>query len=550
MSKNTLRIFKNGKYALQRSRDFLAQLSDDDGTLYAASCSHFYAAHKPPSSREQLFLSSIIDKLTEYISTRSIEKRTMEQDETEGKTNLDCHNKINAAFAFSEFLDSGGYYKEVLVEKLNRKNGWKSLADGRLAKIVCCYLSKESTCKGCDFNTPLGRSMAVNKWKLSLLGRIERSKAEFEERIKAFPERWTDFNTLKYLKANPNCTTLIIPDRFEEVDTRSFYSCMAGIKKIMIDSPMESISGYDFLQCPDLQSVVINGRVAHLSDLNSFCVLEGLLSIRIKQSLKRIMKNSIANSDSFEHLYIEGGVDLIDKAALAKLKKCHVIHLGTIKGMMPTKCLSITIPRVGEVGECAFLGSSGVRAIVLGAGVGTIKPLAFSKCVNLSFVMIHNQIKSFDCSAFFGCENLRCVIASDLLIKAIRDFYTMEFGYEKTEAIQFISSSKIIENQEKIEGYLNTLRTEGVTIDNPDWDQWEPSSTADSGNSFAHDGDEGASANPFGEDTDEEEATPMAEDGNPFGSGKLSDISAIASTPHRSSRSLSGSSDCGVGNPF
>lgn len=550
MSKHVLGIFKEGMYALRGNRDFLSQLPNEDGILYSASSSHFYAGHKPPSLKRQAFLLTLIEDVASYIATRSVEK--MEEPEEKGADSsemLDCDSKINAAFAFSEFLESSGYYKEVLVEKLSRKKGWKSLRDGRLAKIVCQYLKNEPGFGGCDFNTPLGRSLTVKKWQRSLVAAIEASKAEFEERVKPFPNKWTDFNTIKHLKENPECTSLVIPEGFEEVEPHSFDQCMAGIDEIIIRSPMENVSGYDFLHCPDLRSLTLEGPVSHLDDIGSFNVLEDLVSLKIQQGLQRIVKNSLRNKATFNFLKVDGPIGSIGKGALSGFSACSVVQIGAIDGMSAAAENAIVMPQVAQVEECAFLGSEGVQAVVIGKEV-SVKSLAFSKCPNLSVVIIHDDVQAFDTNAFFGCEGLQCVISPDRLIQSMREFYIMEFGYEKAELVQFIPSSEVARYGADIESQLVRLREAGVTIDSPDWNQWNPAPATDTGNPFMDNADEGASVNPFGEDTDEEEAAPEAEDGNPFGPSQLSDISAIANASRRSSGSLSVSSDLGVGNPF
>lgn len=133
------------------------------------------------------------------------------------------------------------------------------------------------------------------------------------------------------------------------------------------------------------------------------------------------LKNSL-QAESCSYLNLAGGVELIAKAALAQSSAFSLIQLGEIKGMTPAQQKSIVIPRVEEISECAFLGSSRIKAVILGCGVKKVKSLAFSKSPNLSLAIIHDEVVDLDSNAFFGCENLKFVIASEKLVGKIKNF--------------------------------------------------------------------------------------------------------------------------------
>ena len=88
-----------------------------------------------------------------------------------------------------------------------------------------------------------------------------------------------------------------------------------------------------------------------------------------------------------------------------------------------------------------------------------VRSLAFSKCPNLAVAIIHDDVGDFNTNAFFGSETLECIVAPVRLIKEIREFFVMEFGYEKAEAVHFIPSGEVIAKKEIIEGYPPRRKT-------------------------------------------------------------------------------------------
>lgn len=254
-----------------------------------------------------------------------------------------------------------------------------------------------------------------------------------------------------------NLKSIDIPGDVSLIDEGTFNNC-SSLTSIIIPNNVTTICYGAFQNCRGLTSVTIPNNTIIIGG-SAFSQCSGLTNITIPNSIKGIGNDAFSGTAWFNNqpdglvyigkvaykykgtmpdgtiINILEGTEGIQDLAFRYCKNLTSINIpNSVKKIGDyafngcTGLTSITIPNsVKRIGSCAFQGCTAISSITIPQSVNSIGYRAFSDCSGLSSVKIFCRIigndDTIDSYTFKGCENLRTVVASTLMIDKIKNVF-------------------------------------------------------------------------------------------------------------------------------
>ena len=192
-----------------------------------------------------------------------------------------------------------------------------------------------------------------------------------------------------------------------------WYSCLAYIKRVVIQQGVRAIGDHAFCYCENLTSVAIPDSVTSIGDY-AFSGCVALTSVTIPSSVTSIGGSAFSDCSGLTSLTIPSSVSSIGWSAF---ENCTALTFMTIpEGVTSigegaflgcTGLTSVTIPdSVTSIGNSAFKGCSNLASVTIPDSVTFIGPYAFSGCSGLTSVTIPSSVTNIGWSAFENCTAL------------------------------------------------------------------------------------------------------------------------------------------------
>ena len=148
--------------------------------------------------------------------------------------------------------------------------------------------------------------------------------------------------------------------------------------------------------CPTGTSLLFNAETKSTSILSyEYFECNSLIAIIIPENIKKISSYAFSGCSSLASVtLLSNNMSMIDSYAFSK---CHSLT-------------SIELPSgLTALGEGAFY-SSGLKSIVVPAGVSLIKDYTFESCLNLASVSLPHGLASIEDSALSNCPSLNLLV--------------------------------------------------------------------------------------------------------------------------------------------
>lgn len=191
-----------------------------------------------------------------------------------------------------------------------------------------------------------------------------------------------------------------------------FYYKITSGNKVMVTYPsnnsFEPYSGYGKpIGSKTIPSTVTYGTTTYsvtAIDQWTFSGCSGLTSIAIPSSVTGIGYYAFKDCSGLTSITVDAGNAIYDSR-----DNCNAI-IYTATNKLIVGCKTTVIPNtVTSIGDCAFLGCSGLLSINIPNSVTTICECAFQNCTGLNTVSIGSSVTSIELGAFSGCSGLSSI---------------------------------------------------------------------------------------------------------------------------------------------
>ena len=153
----------------------------------------------------------------------------------------------------------------------------------------------------------------------------------------------------------------------------------------------------------------------------AFANLEGLKTVIIPGTVKRIETNAFRNNKDLERVIMKEGVEYIGFAAFQECTNLKTVEMANtineIKNQAfynDTSIENINFPTSLTIIEAyVFCGCKSIKNIEILEGIKEIKNYAFARCSNLQKVKISSTVSKIDGTAFNNCSNLKNIEIAD-----------------------------------------------------------------------------------------------------------------------------------------
>lgn len=217
-------------------------------------------------------------------------------------------------------------------------------------------------------------------------------------------------------------TSVVIPNSVKSIESNAFSDC-SGLTSVTIGNGVTSIGNEAFYGCSGLTSVTIPNSVTSIGS-SAFEYCYGLTSVTIPNSVESIGEDAFSTCSRLTSVHIS------DIAAWCKIDfgnnssnpLCYAEHL-FLDG---EEIKDLVIPNsVTSIGDCAFLGCSGLTSVTIPNSVTSIGHKAFGVCSGLTSVIIPNSVTSIGNQTFYGCSGLNDVYC---FASSAPETYSSTFG--------------------------------------------------------------------------------------------------------------------------
>ena len=209
---------------------------------------------------------------------------------------------------------------------------------------------------------------------------------------------WTEGNELI-----AGCKNTNIPNTVKSIGTSAFGGC-SGLVNISIPNSVTILGDYAFEDCEGLAYIEIPNSVASIGSM-CFRGCSGLLSITIPNSVTAIEYEAFCFCPGLTAISVD-----TDNPVYDSRNNCNAI-IKTADNELYYGCKNTIIPNtVTLIGNCAFVGCSGLTGIEIPNSVTTIGSMSFEACSGLSNIIIPNSVISIGEWAFAYCEGLSSII--------------------------------------------------------------------------------------------------------------------------------------------
>ncbi len=219
---------------------------------------------------------------------------------------------------------------------------------------------------------------------------------------------------------------------FARYDSVPWYTYRKSIKELYIDSGVTSIDNYAFLDCRELENIVVdNGNTVFHSEGNCIIhtetsgVVLGCKNSIIPNYIKLIYSYAFNNCSSLISIKIPNGV----------------IDIGYNAFQGCTHLLSIDIPNsVTSIDGGAFMNCLSLTKIKIPNGITRLESYTFEYCYSLTSIEISNSVTYIGLNTFSGCKSLTSIEIPD----SVESIYGRAFAGTSITSIMIPSSVKYI----------------------------------------------------------------------------------------------------------
>ena len=203
-------------------------------------------------------------------------------------------------------------------------------------------------------------------------------------------------------------SSIIIPEYVSTIGNNAFYECLldtvywyshldaspvigcfrTNIKHAVIGGKAERIASHTFMNCINLNSVVIQSGVADIED-GAFLKCFNLVSVVLPSGLKSIGEDAFSGCERLTSLTLPEGLTSISKNA--------------------------------------FYGCTGLISITVPLSVDTIGDYAFRNCTSLKDVRFEGA-PEIGYNAFWGCNSIKTVTSAAVAPKELSSYYPFAVG--------------------------------------------------------------------------------------------------------------------------
>lgn len=288
---------------------------------------------------------------------------------------------------------------------------------------------------------------------------VEQKQENIDSESKAYFEKNAvmDGSTLIEFKGRDSAS-VVIPEGVTDIWASAFAS-YSELKCISIPSTVTRISGYAFIDCPNLQSISVSPKNPIFFSENNCCIerntnrlvlgcsksiipdsvtvigkrafnyCKNLTKIEIPSNIIRIEVGAFSCCDNLAEIKISASVATIAEGAFNLCKNLQSIQ---VSAQNPTYyaennccieikthrliigCKNSIIPEgIVSIATGAFSGCSGLTDVNLPFGITEIETSAFFRCTNLTEIKISASVTKIADLAFERCENLQSIQVSD-----------------------------------------------------------------------------------------------------------------------------------------
>ena len=188
------------------------------------------------------------------------------------------------------------------------------------------------------------------------------------------------------------CTSLTsveIPDSVTYISHYAFKNC-GSLTSVVIPDSVIWIGEYAFSECTSLASVIIGDSVTSIGE-KAFYFCRSLTSVVIGDSVTSIGKDAFSMCTNLTSVVIPDGVTTIGDHAFWSCSITTVTLPTTAISSIPTTYLQTVVITSGDtIGNYAFSRCSNLTSVVIGDGVTSIGEKAFENCDNLTSVHFNN----------------------------------------------------------------------------------------------------------------------------------------------------------------
>ena len=210
--------------------------------------------------------------------------------------------------------------------------------------------------------------------------------------------------------------SVLIPEKvtYESVEysvtsigNEAFHNSYGGLTSVTIPNSVTTIGYRAFYNCTGLTSIAIPNSVTSIGDF-AFDSCSGLTSITIGNSVTSIGDFAFERCSSLTSITVEEGNPIYDSR-----DNCNaIIETGT--NQLVFGCQNTIIPNsVTSIGDCAFVGCSGLTSITIPNSVTSIGVQAFYHCFGLTSITIPNSVTSIEVGAFQACFGLTSIMVEE-----------------------------------------------------------------------------------------------------------------------------------------
>lgn len=209
---------------------------------------------------------------------------------------------------------------------------------------------------------------------------------------------------------------LILPEGLSEMQERAFGGC-EGLREVVIPGTLQYVPGVTFTGCPALEKVTLTEGVQYLG-WACFADCTGLEEISLPASLAGVFENPFVGCTALTRVEIAEGNESVtlENGALVN----HLVEQDFNDRDVRVNELACCLPAllgeeytvaedIDRIGYGAFMGCSGLKRVVLPAGLTEIGAYAFSECASLEEVRMPERLEELREGAFERCVSLRAL---------------------------------------------------------------------------------------------------------------------------------------------
>ncbi|MBQ7830875.1 MAG: leucine-rich repeat domain-containing protein [Clostridia bacterium] len=285
--------------------------------------------------------------------------------------------------------------------------------------ILLAYFGIMIIGTGCDFNKETSSSMSESEQSVSQSSSIKEEEVSSSSFVDGTEELTIGMNYIVNGDRQSYSAMWNGPCNEKEINIPSIYN----------DLPVTSISDNAFSNCNAVENIIIPDSVIKIGD-NAFYNCSNLLSIEMPNSVVTLGNSTFRDCTALEEVHISDNLTTIKDWTFfncCNLKSVNIPNSVTLIGDLAFYgCNSLTSIKVDE-DNIAYKSIDGnlykkdgktliqyaigqaTKEFIIPSGVELIVREAFSGAINLTKVLIWDNVTSIEDEAFDYCENLTSV---------------------------------------------------------------------------------------------------------------------------------------------